>query len=279
MVSVENSQITNVSLYSSRAEITRAFKLDVRVGLNQVNITGLPNVLDKDSLKYGLHPFNVLFANILNRIEGTGHATIQDVTISHVPPPVKPTTSAQLEELIQNKGKTEQAIARCTLAISSLETYLRTLNVKDVGVSEVANIVRTYQTTGEELDNQLNALHDEIQKVDARIAAEQRSLSGPTDNQDLQMKVTIGVFADVEGEVDLKLVYGMYSTETTVLYLHFCVAVHSASWNALYDIRVGSPTEENDVELTYKASITQTTGEVSRFLSFIFWFLKLEYIL
>ncbi len=52
LVSIKDSKITNVSLYSSRAEITRAFKFDVRVGLNQVHIAGLPNVLDKDSLKY-----------------------------------------------------------------------------------------------------------------------------------------------------------------------------------------------------------------------------------
>lgn len=52
LVSVQDSKITNVSLYSSRAEITRVFKFSVKVGLNQVNVSGLPNALDQKSLKY-----------------------------------------------------------------------------------------------------------------------------------------------------------------------------------------------------------------------------------
>lgn len=51
LISEKDSKITNVSLYPSRAEVTRTFKLNVNVGLNQANITGLPNVLDEDSLK------------------------------------------------------------------------------------------------------------------------------------------------------------------------------------------------------------------------------------
>ncbi len=62
---------------------------------------------------------------------------------------------------------------------------------------------------GEDLDNQSMALRDELEKLDARIAAEQQSLLGPTDNQDLRMKVAIGVFAEVEGEVEFKLIYGV----------------------------------------------------------------------
>lgn len=34
LVSVNDSKITNVSLYSSRAEITRVFRFEVKVGLN-----------------------------------------------------------------------------------------------------------------------------------------------------------------------------------------------------------------------------------------------------
>jgi hypothetical protein len=50
-VSADHSKIIHVSLYSGRAEITRLYKFSVAAGQNQVNITGLPNVLDQDSLR------------------------------------------------------------------------------------------------------------------------------------------------------------------------------------------------------------------------------------
>ncbi len=97
-------------------------------------------------------------------MEGTGRTTIHDVTLSQIPSASKPISSAQLEELICHKAKTQQTIALCTLATKSLETYLGTLNVKDVDASEVANIIKAYQTTGEELDDQLTSLRDEVKK-------------------------------------------------------------------------------------------------------------------
>jgi N-terminal domain of unknown function (DUF4140) len=43
--------ITGVSVYSSRAEVTRLFKFNIKTGQNQVNISGLPIVLERDSLR------------------------------------------------------------------------------------------------------------------------------------------------------------------------------------------------------------------------------------
>lgn len=53
LVSVNDSKIIGVSVYSGRAEITRLFKFIVKSGLNQVCIQGLPKALDKDSFRYG----------------------------------------------------------------------------------------------------------------------------------------------------------------------------------------------------------------------------------
>lgn len=228
LVSVNDSRITRVSLYSSRAEITRVFRFEIKAGFNQVNISGLPNVLDKNS-------FNV---------QGTTPATIHDVTISNLPVLARP-TSDKLEELLRKKNKTEKAIDRCTLAINSLQTYLGTLDVKDVGVSEIANAITTYQTTGEGLDDELIRLRDELDKTESEVALERESLTGHMENQQLRKRASIGVSADGTGEVEIKLTYG----------------VHRASWSALYDIQVDPHTEGAPVELTYKASIVQTTGE------------------
>ncbi len=51
LVSAESSKIDRVSLYVGRAEITRTFKIEVKTGQNQVKISELPTVVDKDSLR------------------------------------------------------------------------------------------------------------------------------------------------------------------------------------------------------------------------------------
>ena len=60
--SVKDSTITNINLYSLQAQITRLFKFDVVAGQNKVVISGLPNVLDHDSLRYeGYYAYQRLY--------------------------------------------------------------------------------------------------------------------------------------------------------------------------------------------------------------------------
>ena len=56
LVSVDDSKIINVSLYTGRAEITRLYKFPVKTGHNLVNIDGLPNLMDRESLRYAPVP-------------------------------------------------------------------------------------------------------------------------------------------------------------------------------------------------------------------------------
>lgn len=130
------------------------------------------------------------------------------MTISSIPPPAKPSTSEKLEELLRRKKRTEQAIERCSLANKSLHGYLGTLNVKDVGTAEVAVVVKTWQTTAEDIDNQVDELRAELGNIDSQLSTEQSRLAGPAENQDLRMKVALGVFADAEEEAEIRLVYG-----------------------------------------------------------------------
>ena len=51
LVSVNDSKIIGVSVYSGRAEVTRLFSFSVHTGQNQVSISGLPNVLDQASFR------------------------------------------------------------------------------------------------------------------------------------------------------------------------------------------------------------------------------------
>ncbi len=54
--SIKDSKIVKVSVYSSRAEVTRHCKFTVSTGQNLVQINGLPDVLEAQSLRYVFLP-------------------------------------------------------------------------------------------------------------------------------------------------------------------------------------------------------------------------------
>jgi len=48
---VTDSKISNINLYSSRAEISRIYKFAVAQGVNQLIIRNLPDVLENETLR------------------------------------------------------------------------------------------------------------------------------------------------------------------------------------------------------------------------------------
>ncbi|KAJ6527188.1 hypothetical protein B0H19DRAFT_970147 [Mycena capillaripes] len=227
--SLVDSKIIAVSLYSSRAEITRLYKFTVKTGQNQVNISGLPNVLEAESL----------------RVEGRGAATIHDVTVSTAKGEHIPTSSPELTALLNKREKTASALARCDKSIASLEQYLSSLTVQHLEVSKLASAMENYDSTGEKLDAKKFDLTEQLRTIDADIVLERARIAVPHENDKLRVKAAIGVFAQAEGEVEIALIY----------------AVPRATWIAFYDIRVEMSTKEDPITLIYKAAITQSTGE------------------
>ncbi|KAJ6555010.1 hypothetical protein DFH09DRAFT_1365962 [Mycena vulgaris] len=224
-----DSKIVSVSLYSMRAEITRLYKFAVKTGQNQVNIAGLPNALESESL----------------RVEGRGAATIHDVTVSMAKGEHISTTSPKLVELLNKREKKAHALTRCEKALASLEQYLGSLSVQHLEVAKLADVLENYEATGERLDVKKSALTEELRGIDAEITVERAQIAVPHENDKLRMKAAIGVFAQAAGNVEIALIY----------------AVPFATWTAFYDIRVDMDTKENPVTLIYKAAVKQNTGE------------------
>ncbi|KAF7367406.1 hypothetical protein MSAN_00803200 [Mycena sanguinolenta] len=228
--SVADSKIIAVSLYSTRAEITRLFKFEVKTGQNQVHIAGLPNVLETESL----------------RVEGRGAATIHDVTVSMAKGEHVPTSSPKLSELLSQREKTANSLARCEKALTSLEQYLGSLTVQHLEVSHLDKVLEQYDSTGGRLDAKKTELTEELRRLDAEISSERALIAVPHENSKLRMQAAIGVFAESEGAVEIALIY----------------AVPNATWTAFYDIRVEMDAKDEDpVTLIYKAAVKQNTGE------------------
>jgi hypothetical protein len=217
LASQKDSKILSVSVYSGRAEITRLFKFKVNTGQNLVAITELPTVMDQQSFRYANNTFLhylSLTLGLVYRVEGRGVATIHDVTLSTAERPPAPTTSDKLQSLEADHTKTVKALARAEKALSSLQTYLTSLNSQHLEVTNLQSIVDNYDGAAEKLDDKVTELESKKEKLEKEIEEEKNALAGPKGNERLDLKATISVFADAEGEVEIALIYGTSSGNT-----------------------------------------------------------------
>ncbi|EAU80901.1 mucoidy inhibitor A [Coprinopsis cinerea okayama7 len=227
--SIEDGKITNVAVYSGRAEVTRLFRFAVKEGQNQIHISGLPNVMDQDSL----------------RVEGRGAGTIQEVSVAYIESTTKPTTSPKLKELLREKEILEQDSYRATQTLKALEAYIKTLVSSSTPSSKLKEVLADYNANTKEVQIEAMSINDKIEAVEEALKGERAKLEGKKRDAKLNMKASVGIFVEKAGDVEIALVY----------------AVMDASWQAKYDIRVDTQTKEKTVALVYKGSITQNTGE------------------
>jgi len=144
------------------------------------------------------------------RVEGRGAATIHDVTISTIAPPPIPTSSPLLVELLSKQKRVEKSLARTLKSLSSLETYLSSLKAEHLQVTKLQEVVEQYDSTAGDLDEKVTELEKELKETEEAIKEERKRLAGPTGNEKLNLKATIGVFADSEGEIKIALIYGTW---------------------------------------------------------------------
>ncbi|KDQ13209.1 hypothetical protein BOTBODRAFT_188728 [Botryobasidium botryosum FD-172 SS1] len=248
LVSADVSTITGVSLYGSRAEITRIAKIDLEAGQNRITITGLPSAMLEETL----------------RVEGKGSATIHDVTASRTPTPAAPhsqkphtaPTSPHLRSLYKKRKGTESEMYRVSKHLEALERFASTFNAKENSIEEVVQAMTRYETEAAwlhertyDLEQRLLELDDSILEEQSRLRSEADAATAPTVSSELGKQLTVAIFARGKGPVELVLVY----------------AVSSASWRATYETRVVTANSTKDggapVDLTYKAAINQSTGE------------------
>ncbi|THU91059.1 hypothetical protein K435DRAFT_759668 [Dendrothele bispora CBS 962.96] len=228
--STTSSTIRNVTLYPSRAEITRVFKFGVNVGQNGVHINGLPNAIDRQSL----------------RVDGVGEITIRDVIISNIPTASNTFDNSTPQTLLLEKERTQKALERCKQSQSSLENLFGTMNIQHVDVGNLSNIVRSYDATAEELDEKMIELDGKMKEIEKKIREENQK-AGMTAQRQLGMRVSVVVFADTGDDIELVLTYAC--------------AGYQQTWKAGYDIRVDMAASEKQVFLVYKAIVKQDTGE------------------
>lgn len=154
---------------------------------------------------------DVLMIYVVYRIEGRGSATIHDVTVSYIPTP-DATISAEHAALVEKQDSLDAAMERCRISQESIATYLRTLNVEHVDASKLAGILESYEVEGGKLTEKLIALRKEMKIVQSQRQAEGPKTTHYYENDLLNMQILVGVFSEKEGEVEIALIYGPFSS-------------------------------------------------------------------
>lgn len=234
--------ITAVTVYTNRARVTRAASIDLEEGETTLVLSGLPDVIDADSV----------------RVSGKGAGiTIRGVDVK---PDVQAETSDEskkaLEDQLETLGDQQKALEHEQKNLDSQLEYFkyvhnhsatrfgRELAKNQVSVEQVTVVAQyirdqteTLYTQQRDLKKRLNEVNDQITAIAIRLAS---------NNNQERVKPGQSVHIAVDAERDMT-----FSVEIEYL-------VTNAFWKPLYDVRLR---DNNTVELTYLANVTQKTDE------------------
>ncbi len=241
------SKVDAVTVYYDRALVTRSGNISLQTGMQSVVFGGLPaGVLDNTIRVSG---------------ESAG-AAILDMQVENATTTPPPTDSVEqkrvkvLQDRIKVLQETLQDYTDRITIINKQTNYVDQIKVPTVAATnEDMKIMRPtiddWQKFLGFMDNNGNRLFAELRKYERlsvdmrnRIDSLQRQISSPNRGVTKSIKNII-VDLDVARAGDVNL---------TISYV-----IQGASWQPLYDVRVMKAAKE--VQLDYRASIRQTTGE------------------
>ncbi|KAF8150427.1 hypothetical protein BJ912DRAFT_1016763 [Pholiota molesta] len=225
LVSSQCSKISNVNLYSGRAEVTRQFIFPVKKGQNQVVILGLPSSLQEDTV----------------RVEGRGQASIHDVAISWTP---QDQFILQHEHVVAHAGnplgRRREEIKKATQSVEearrALTTYLGSVKANEVGMDKFAAILDSHETLSRKFDLRILDLEKELSELTLQAGIEKLKASESVALQQT-WQVAVNLWAEASEDVEIKIQY----------------VVTNADWSASYDIRADTARQGKNITISYKA--------------------------
>ncbi len=234
------STITQVTVYTDRAQVTREAKATLEPGEQQVRFADLPDAIERNSVQ----------------VNGTGAMVLRDVAFSTVHFAVTP--DARRKELDEERRKLKGQLRERegTQATATAEKgFLDAITSKLTSSSDKATVgeldpdrwikmVEFYRgrlgqldTETRELEERVRELKSELRKVEAQISDLGR------EQERTRNVVDVTVEAKAAGEITLRLSY----------------IVYGPSWVPVYGLRADTNAEKMGV--TYNGMVTQSTSE------------------
>ncbi len=237
------TRITQVTVYSDRAMVTREGKTSLESGVQRITIGGVPPLLLDETVRVSA--------------SGTADAKILEVKVERVFMDTIPAT--RLKPLLQKSKTIADELQKLTDRSAVVAQQREFLGKIGVASSEsISYELRSQRPKVDEwkkaltfLDEELSRLNEESRAIQAQkqdleqafrtVQSEIKSFGGRSERSEKQIAVII----DVSKGGSLKF-------EASYL-------VDQAGWTPAYDIRVASA--DTNVSLAYSALVKQNTGE------------------
>ncbi|KAF9554745.1 hypothetical protein CPC08DRAFT_671813, partial [Agrocybe pediades] len=225
--------IKSVTVFkSSKAEITRRFKLDLKKGQNKVEIRGLSTSIDTDSV----------------RVSGLGAARLCDVVCriaAEMPAAYTSTAAEVVRTLLVKKEALKSEKSMRELESNVFRRYAQTLNGEHVAPAQMVQFMEAFSAHGKKTVQAVTDYNEQIVGIERNLAIQNQKLS--VKRGSLLGEVDLVILADDDGLLDLQLTY----------------IVENARWNPTYELNAttekGKPC--TTVSLYYRAQVSQETGE------------------
>lgn len=229
------SRITNVTVFLSKAQVTREIKTRIDAGKTTLVLTGLTSQLDQQSIQ----------------VAGKGNFIILGITnrqnyLSELNTPKSLRMLRDSLELSQKQVQLEQGQKE----ILNKEEQMLLSNQKIGGtnqnltVAELKAMADFYRTRLSDIVTSRMKQDDKVKKLNERIAKIQRQINEQNELYSRNTsEIVVSLSADAPTSVDLDVQY----------------IVANAGWYPVYDLRAINT--KSPVQLSYKANVMQSTGE------------------
>ncbi len=230
-----DSKITDVTVFLSKAQITREVKTRIEAGKTTLILTGLTSQLDQQSIQ----------------VAGKGNFIILGITnrqnfLSELNTPKSLRLLRDSLELSQRQVLLEQGQKE----ILNKEEQMLLSNQKIGGtnqnltVAELKSMADFYRARLSDIVTSRMKQDDKIKMLNERIAKIQRQINEQNELYSRNTsEIMVSLSADAPTSVDLDVQY----------------IVVNAGWYPIYDLRAINT--KSPVQLSYKANVTQGTGE------------------
>ncbi len=230
-----DSKITNVTVFLTRAQITRDIKTRIEAGKTEIVITGLTSQLDPQSIQVAGKGVFILL--------GTSHQ--QNFLSDFNQPKAIKVLKDSLLFLQKEAGltQTQKEILNKEeqLIISNQKIGGTTQNLTVIELKAMADFYRSrlgeIATLRIKYDEKIVKLSERQLKIQQQLNSQNELFNRNTS------EIVVSVSADVATSVDLELNY----------------IVDNAGWYPIYDLRAINT--KQPIQLNYKANVQQSTGE------------------
>ncbi|SET02272.1 DUF4139 domain-containing protein [Thorsellia anophelis] len=238
-----DSKITNVTVYSDQAVVTRQMTVKVEPGQSQVILKNLPIDIKGDSFQISQSFKNpatkpVRFIDYQFK-EQPNEKNLELIELSN-----------QLQTLEKSYVEHANKIELLEQKINFIKEVIETAKLTPAGTPRITREeIELFKQMTDELPQLQLALFDankalDTFKIDYNIqAANIKKQMDALEQQDTKLSQYLTLDYDVKepGELDIKVIY----------------AVNHASWQPIYELRLN----ENQLDLRYQAVVQQFTGE------------------